>query len=82
MSTDPQIIRRQRITNVTALAGSLNAFTRITANFFYDTENFLLMQVTYAGIAIFPLLVHRLHRFGDIAGAAALTIWFLASVTA
>lgn len=82
VSTDPQIIRRQRITNVTALAGSLNAFSRIAANFFYDAENFLLMQVTYAGIAILPLLVHRLHRFGDIAGAAALTIWFLASVTA
>ncbi len=82
VSTDPQIIRRQRITNVTALAGSLNAFTRIAANFFYDAENLLLMQVTYAGIAILPLLVHRLHRFGDIAGAAVLTIWFLASVTA
>jgi adenylate cyclase len=81
VSTDPQIIRRQRITNVTALAGSLNAFTRIVANSFYDAENLLLMQVTYAGIAIFPLLVHRLHRFGDIAGPAALTIWFLASVT-
>lgn len=81
VSTDPQIIRRQRITNVTALAGSLNAITRIAANFFYDAENLLLMQVTYAGIAIFPLLVHRLHRFSDIAGAAALTIWFLASVT-
>ena len=81
VSTDPQIIRRQRLTNVTALAGSLNAITRIAANFFYDAENLLLMQVTYAGIAIFPLLVHRLHRFSDIAGAAALTIWFLASVT-
>lgn len=81
VSTDPQIIRRQRITNVTALAGSLNAITRIAANFFYDAENLLLMQVTYAGIAIFPLLVHRLHRFGDIAGPAALTIWFLAAVT-
>jgi len=82
VSTDPQIIRRQRITNVTALAGSLNAFTRIAANFFYDAENFLLMQVTYVGIAILPLLIHRLHRFGDIAAAAVLTIWFLASVTA
>jgi adenylate cyclase len=82
VSTNPQIVRRQRIANVTALAGSLNAVTRITANFFYDAENFLLMQVTYAGIAIVPLLVHRLHRFGDIAGASVLTIWFLMSVTA
>lgn len=81
VSTDPQIIRRQRITNVTALAGSLNAITRIVANFLYDAENLLLMQVTYVGIAIFPLLVHRLHRYGDIAAPAALTIWFLASVT-
>jgi adenylate cyclase len=82
VSADPQIIRRQRITNVTALAGSLNACTRIFANFFYDSENFLLMQVTYAGLAIFPLLLHRLHRFGDIAAPAALTIWFLVAVTA
>jgi adenylate cyclase len=82
VSHDPQIVRRQRIANVTALAGSINAFTRIIANFFYDAENFMLMQVTYAGLAVVPLLIHRLHRFGDIAGAAVLTVWFLLAVTA
>lgn len=81
VSTEPKVIRRQRITNVAALAGGLNASSRVVTNSFYDPDNFLLMQAIFAGLAIIAFLAHRLHRFGENVAAIALTIWFVVAVT-
>ena len=51
------------------------------ANFFYDPENFLLMQIIFGDLLITALFIHRLHRFGDNAAAWVLTIWFVCGVS-
>jgi adenylate cyclase len=81
VTSDPQVLRRQRITNVAALAGGLNASSRFVANLFYDAEHFLLMQTIFGCLALTAFLIHRLHRFGENVAAVTLTIWFLAGVT-
>jgi class 3 adenylate cyclase len=81
VTTDPQVVRRQRITNLAALAGAFNASSRVIANFFYE-ENSLLMQVVFGALVVAAFLIHRLHRLGDNAAAVTLVLWFLAAVTA
>jgi adenylate cyclase len=82
VTTDAQVVRRQRIANIAALAGAFNAFSRVVTNLSYDAENHLLMQVVFSALVIVALLIHRLHRFGDNAAAVALVLWFLGAVTA
>jgi adenylate cyclase len=81
VSVDPQVIRRQRIINVAALAGAFNAFSRVVANFSYS-EHHLLMQAVFSALVVAALLIHRLHRLGDNLAAVAIVAWFLAGVTA
>jgi len=81
VTTDPQVVQRQRIVNVAALAGSFNAFSRVVANLSY-AENHPLMQAVFGALVIAALLIHRLHRLGDNAAAMTIVIWFLAGVVA
>jgi adenylate cyclase len=81
VSSDPQVVRRHRITNVAALAGAFNASSRFVANLFYDPQNFLLMEIIFAALAVTALFIHRLHRFGDNAAAWVLTFWFISGVS-
>jgi adenylate cyclase len=83
VSTDPKIVRRQKIVNVAAYTGALNSFSRFVSSFFYfsDSPDFLLLQVFSGVSALAALSIHRLHRFGEHAGAHALVTWFLLSVS-
>jgi adenylate cyclase len=80
-SKNPQVIRHQKITNVASYAGAFNAISRLGASLFYSIDDTLLSQAASAFFAITGLLIHRLHRFGDNLGAAALIVWFLGSVS-
>jgi adenylate cyclase len=84
VSTDPKVVRRQKIVNVAAYTGAFNSLSRFVSSFFYfaDSPELLLLQVVSGGSAVAALLIHRLHQFGDNAGAHALVLWFLMSVSA
>jgi adenylate cyclase len=81
VNSDPQVARRQKIVNIAAIAGSLNAASRVLSGFFYEAEGVLLMQGTSVFFLITGVLIHRLHRISDNAGAIGLVVWFMASAT-
>ena len=81
VSSDPKVVRRQMIVNVAALASALNSISRVVSMSFYGSDEFLLAQGMSAFFALAALLIHRVHRFGDNAGAIALILVFAASAS-
>lgn len=82
VSSDPKVVRRQMIVNVAALASALNSISRVVSMSFYGSDEFLLAQGVSALFAVAALLIHRMHRFGDNAGAIVLILVFAASASA
>lgn len=82
VSRDPKVVRRQMIVNVAALASALNSISRVVSMSFFGTDEFLLAQTISGFFAVAALFVHRMHRFGDNAGAIAILLVFAASASA
>jgi adenylate cyclase len=74
VSTDPDIVRRQRCVNVGAFVTSANAASHLIFNAFYDFQGLLPVHIYNAVIIVLPLLIPRLHRYGENAGALALAL--------
>lgn len=72
VSTDPQVVRRQRFTNVAAFAGAGNALSHFVINIAYNVSDLTIIHVYNAAFAIAALLLHRLHRLGPNVAAIAL----------
>jgi adenylate cyclase len=81
VSTDPKVVRRQMITNVAALASAFNSISRVIANSFYGSDDYLLAQLASGSLAIAALLLHRLHRFGDNVAAVGMVMVFIVSAS-
>jgi len=81
ISADPKVVRRQKITNVAALASAFNSISRVIANSFYGSDDYLLAQAASGLLAIAAFLIHRFHRFGDNVAAVAMVIVFLISAS-
>lgn len=69
VSHDPDVVRRQRFTNVVAYAAALNAVSHLFINATYGLEALLLSHVYNAVFATLMLTTTRLHRFGENAAA-------------
>lgn len=80
VTTDPKLARRQKLVNIASYAGSFNAASRVVANLFYQQEHLLTAEIVSGLSAVTALLIHRLHRYGDHAGAMGVGIWFIFSV--
>ncbi|MBX9777676.1 MAG: adenylate/guanylate cyclase domain-containing protein [Xanthobacteraceae bacterium] len=74
VSNDPDVVRRQRCVNVGAFVTSANAGSHLVFNSFYDFWGLLPLHVYNAILVVLPLLVPRLHRYGENAGAIALAL--------
>jgi adenylate cyclase len=74
VSADPQVIRRQRFTNVVAYAAAANAASHLVINGFYELHALAIVHVYNALFTFAALLVHRLHRFGEHAAASVLLL--------
>lgn len=72
VSTDPQVVRRQRFTNVVAFACAANAASHLVINFYYEPDALLPVHVYNAVFAAAVLLIPFLHRFGETLAASAL----------
>lgn len=81
VSRDPKVVRRQMIVNMAALASALNSISRVVSMSFFGSDEFLLAQTMSGFFAIAALLVHRMHRFGDNAGAIGIILVFAASAS-
>jgi adenylate cyclase len=72
VSTDRQVIHRQRCTNVAAGALAANAASHLVTNAIHDFEGLMVIHLYNLCIMAACLLVPRLHRFGG--NVAAITL--------
>jgi adenylate cyclase len=74
-STDPDVVRRQRCVNVGAFAISANAGSHLIFNAIYDFQGLLPVHIYNAFMFAAPLLIPRLHRFGENVAAISLALF-------
>ncbi len=72
VTTDPEVARRQRITNVAALATAANAASHGVINSFYDFHGLAVVNIYNVIITLLALSIPQLHRFG--ANAAGIVL--------
>jgi adenylate cyclase len=77
VSRDPQVVRRQRFTNIVAYAVCANAASHLVINGLYEPHALAPIHVYNAAFAVAALLIHRLHRFGENVAAAVLALLIL-----
>lgn len=74
VSTDPDIVRRQRCTNIAVLALMGNGLSHLVINSLHDFHGLLVINIYNVFIIVVPPLILRLHRYGENAAAIALGI--------
>jgi adenylate cyclase len=72
VTTNQEVARRQRFTNIGAYAIAANAASHLIINSAYAGGRLTIVHVYNLIVTLAALLVHRLHRFGD--NVAALTL--------
>jgi adenylate cyclase len=68
-STDPQLMRRQRLTNIFSYASAFCAVSQLIVGALQEFAAFLILHTILATTAIALLFIHRLHRYGPNLGA-------------
>ncbi len=76
VSTDDQIVRQQRCTNVAAYATVIGTLSHLIINSLHNFQGLLLVNAGNLSLIIVASLVPLLHRFGPRAGAIALVAAF------
>jgi adenylate cyclase len=77
VSSDPDVVRRQRFVNVAAFVTAFDAFSHLIFNAVYDFEGLLPVHFYNVIMSVLPLLIPRLHRFGENVGALTLALLVL-----
>jgi adenylate cyclase len=72
VTSDAQVARRQRCVNVAAFATAANAVSHFVILAAYDFADLILVNSYNLVVVIVSLLIPRLHRVGENAGALAL----------
>jgi adenylate cyclase len=72
VSTDPDVVRRQRCVNVAVIATVVNTFNHLVINSLHDFRGLLPVNIYNVVLIVVPLLIPRLHRYGDNVAAIAL----------
>jgi len=72
VTQDPQIARRQRITNVAAFATVGNTISHLIINSYHNFDGLLIIHVYNAAMMVGALLTPLLHRFGQNTAAMVL----------
>ena len=81
ISHDPQVIRRQRVTNVAAFATVGNTISHLIINSIHDFEGLLVIHVYNATLMVAALFVPFLHRFGQNTAAVVLLTLVISGTT-
>lgn len=72
VTTDPQVARRQRFTNIVAYSMAANAGSHLVINVIHALHDLMIVHVYNAIVVIAALSIPRLHRFGDNVAATTL----------
>jgi adenylate cyclase len=78
VSTDPQVVRRQRCVNVAAYAGAVSGLSYIVLTSLYDMHGLLLLNVHNAMLIAAGLVLPFWHRLGE--NVVAITYIVLISI--
>jgi adenylate cyclase len=81
VTQDPQIARRQRITNVAAFATAGNAISHLIINSYHNFDGLLIIHAYNAAMTVAALLAPLLHRFGQNAAAMVLVVLIIVGNT-
>ena len=81
ISHDPQVVRRQRVTNVAAFATVGNTISHLIINSIHDFEGLLVIHVYNATLMVAALFVPFLHRFGQNTAAVVLLTLVISGTT-
>ncbi len=65
VTSDPQVARRQRFTNVAAYATAINTVQHIGLDVFYAFQELAILHIYNAIVIFVALMIPRLHRYGD-----------------
>src|SRR5262245_62017349 len=74
VATDPDVVRRQRCVHVGAYVTSANAASHLFFNAIYDFWGLLPLHIYNVIMVMLPLLIPRLHRYGENVGAVTLAL--------
>jgi len=77
VSTDPQIVRRQRCVNVAAFAMVATTAAHLIINSLHDFRGLLPINADNLVMLVGALMVPRLHRFGEHVSAITLLVLML-----
>jgi adenylate cyclase len=77
VSTDPDIVRRQRFVNVAILVTAADGFSHLVFNAVYDFWGLLPLHFYNVLISVLPPGIMRLHRYGENVGAITLALFIL-----
>lgn len=72
VTTDEEVARRQRLTNVANYSAMANAGSHLVSNALHDLEGMMLIHGYNALMVLLELFIPRLHRRGANTGAIAL----------
>jgi len=81
VSTDPDVVRRQRCVNVAALATVGNTISHLVMLALHNFRGLLVLNIYNVFMIVLPLLLPRLHRYGEDVGAVALAFLVLCGHT-
>src|SRR5215475_5093979 len=77
VSTDPDVIRRQRFVNVAVLATVGSTISHLVMHSLHDFYGLIVINIYNVFMIFAPMLIPQLHRFGENVGAIALAILIL-----
>ena len=72
VSKDPEVVRRQRCVNVAAFAIAGDSVAHLVMNSLHDFRGLLPVNIYNLFMIALPLLIPRLHRFGELTGGVTL----------
>jgi adenylate cyclase len=72
VTTNPEIARRQRITNIGAFVASGTTLAHLVVNATHDAGGLVIVHIFNAVFALLAILIPRLHRYGENAAAIGL----------
>jgi hypothetical protein len=67
-STDPQLIRRQRLANIFSYGSAFCVISQLIVIGVQEFAGFLVLHIVLATIALAQLSIPRLHRYGPSLG--------------
>src|SRR5436189_128699 len=74
VSTDPDVIRRQRFVNIGILATVGSTISHLVMLSLHDFRGLLPINIYNMFMIVVPLLIPRLHRYGEPVAAIVLAI--------